>query len=226
MNWRKLLNWKKLKGTENKYSDIATDSEVIEDLEKETESISKIIEVEPVEEVIEKPAKIEEEDPFKAVHELFETATINAMLQMPMWMRLNYFVNTFEKGGDDTNINWDKVNNFLMLGIDKKKPYYNICGKIKNLNQLRKAAVDAQIAFIPEFNMPFYRRKCKQCGDKFTLTIGEIQSYEKKGLNIPCRCYHCRKGINKHINEHIVSTQKEDNVKTEMQLALEKAGII
>lgn len=165
------------------------------------------------------------EECFQAVHKLFEEATENAMLKMPMWMRLNYFANTVGQT-DGKDVNWEKVNRFLMLGIDKKKPYYNICGKIRNVKQLKQAAVDARLAAMPDFGMPFYRRKCKQCGDMFELTLGEIESYERKGLHIPGRCRYCRKGIDKHTGEHIIPKKiEEEPVKTEMQIALEKAGI-
>lgn len=233
MDFKKLLNWRKAKKQESQkigdeFSEVEVTEEINEAIEDANESTESTVseKIENAVEEPESPRATGEEECFSAVRELFEEATTNAMLSMPMWMRLNYFANTFERGGDDTNINWDKVNHFLMLGIDKKKPYYNICGRIHNLKQLRKAAMDAQMAFIPEFDLPFYRRKCKQCGDTFDLTIGEINSYEKKNLKIPCRCYHCRKGINKQTGEHIVPKQKEEeNVKTAMQIAMEKAGV-
>lgn len=170
-------------------------------------------------------SNVKNNDNFDAVHKLFEEATTNAMLSMPMWMRLNYFANTLVKDDKDTKVDWDKVNSFLMLGIDKKKPYYNIYGKIQSIEQLRKAASDAKVAFIPEFDMPFYKKRCKQCGNTFTLTLGEINSYENKGLKIPSRCYCCRKGIEKPVEKKIIQKEKEEPVKTEMQIALEKAGL-
>ena len=43
------------------------------------------------------------------------------------------------------------------------------------------------------------KRKCKQCGEEFTLIDSEIKFYNDKGLNLPKRCSECRKK-NKNIN--------------------------
>ncbi len=224
--FKKLLNWRK----SNKTEEVANAQNVSE----ETPEISEIVSetTEEVAEVdaegdMEKKVPFEESDTLKNFHELMATATENAMRNMPMWMRLNYFANTIGNSSDD-NINWEKVNKFLMLDIDKTKPYYNMCGKIKNVKQLREAAMDAKMAFVPEFNLPFYHRKCTQCGEDFSLTVGEIKYFEKKGLKVPCRCHYCRKGIERTTGNPIVpkqQKQEEEPVKTAMQIAMEKAGI-
>lgn len=36
-------------------------------------------------------------------------------------------------------------------------------------------------------------KKCRDCGKEFTLTDGEIDFYNSKGLNLPSRCEECRK---------------------------------
>lgn len=51
------------------------------------------------------------------------------------------------------------------------------------------------------------KRKCKQCGEEFTLTDSEIKFYNDKGLNLPKRCSECRKK-NKNINNN----EKETNI--------------
>ena len=40
------------------------------------------------------------------------------------------------------------------------------------------------------------KRKCKQCGEEFTLTDSEIKFYNDKDLNLPKRCSECRKKNN------------------------------
>jgi len=35
--------------------------------------------------------------------------------------------------------------------------------------------------------------KCKDCGNDFTLTVGEQEFFAGKGFNEPQRCYDCRK---------------------------------
>lgn len=219
------------KKAEKTISSIESVSEQVPEVEA-TEEVLPVSETEETEAITETtveevPHATGKEECFDAVHKLFEEATENAMLKMPMWMRLTYFANILcREDADDKSINWDKVNRFLMLGIDRKKPYYNIHGKIKSVRQLHEATADARIAAIPDMDMPYYRKRCKQCGEMFELTLGEIESYEKKGLHIPGRCYYCRKGINRQTKEHIIPKQvEEEPVKTQMQIAMEKAGI-
>ena len=37
------------------------------------------------------------------------------------------------------------------------------------------------------------KRKCKQCGEEFTLTDSEIKFFKDKNLDLPKRCSECRK---------------------------------
>ena len=55
------------------------------------------------------------------------------------------------------------------------------------------------------------KRKCKQCGEEFTLTDSEIKFYNDKGLNLPKRCSECRKK-NKNINNNEKESIKETNI--------------
>ena len=54
------------------------------------------------------------------------------------------------------------------------------------------------------------KRKCKQCGEEFTLTDSEIKFYNDKGLNLPKRCSECRKKNN--INNNEKESIKETNI--------------
>lgn len=55
------------------------------------------------------------------------------------------------------------------------------------------------------------KRKCKQCGEEFTLTDSEIKFYNDKGLNLPKRCSECRKK-NKNINNNEKESIEETNI--------------
>lgn len=55
------------------------------------------------------------------------------------------------------------------------------------------------------------KRKCKQCGEEFTLTDSEIKFYNDKGLNLPKRCSECRKK-NSNINNNEKESIKETNI--------------
>ena len=55
------------------------------------------------------------------------------------------------------------------------------------------------------------KRKCKQCGEEFTLTDSEIKFYNDKGLNLPKRCSECRKK-NNNINNNEKESIKETNL--------------
>ena len=55
------------------------------------------------------------------------------------------------------------------------------------------------------------KRKCKQCGEEFTLTDSEMKFYNEKGLNLPKRCSECRKK-NNNINNNEKESIKETNI--------------
>ena len=55
------------------------------------------------------------------------------------------------------------------------------------------------------------KRKCKQCGEEFTLTDSEIKFYNDKGLNLPKRFSECRKK-NNNINNNEKESIKETNI--------------
>ena len=56
------------------------------------------------------------------------------------------------------------------------------------------------------------KRKCKQCGEEFTLTDSEIKFDNEKGLNLPKRFNECRKK-NKNIDNNEKDNIKEPNIK-------------
>lgn len=58
------------------------------------------------------------------------------------------------------------------------------------------------------------KRKCKQCGEEFTLTDSEIKFYNDKGLNLPKRCSECRKkNKNVNINNSNINNNEKERIK-------------
>lgn len=53
---------------------------------------------------------------------------------------------------------------------------------------------------------------CKDCGEEFTIKVGEQKFYEEKGLQLPVRCKSCR-DVRKKIREE--KTQEEKNAEFE-----------
>ena len=149
--------------------------------------------------------------------------SIECVKEMPVWMRCNYLARQMQ-GLKDEQINWDKINEILAyqnedLDFNDFEPVHSI----EEFENVRSCAITAEV---PEFNEPYYRKTCKACGDKFTLTKGELIFFKKKGLKIPGKCYYCRKNIEKP-KQVTVEKEPEEVVveKTQMQIALEKAGL-
>lgn len=168
----------------------------------------------------------------KKVRKMFDELTRNTLRTMPVWMKCNFLINQISNFIDDMNeendkkINWDVVNEILTdteLDID-----FNVFEKIHSIKELEDVRERAIIASVPEFHEPYYKKICKKCSETFTLTAGEVNWFNKKGLKIPCKCEYCRKGIEKPKQIIKVENKKEDvePEKTAMQLALERAGII
>lgn len=51
------------------------------------------------------------------------------------------------------------------------------------------------------------KKKCVQCGREFDLSEGEISYYKGKGIEVPKRCYSCRKA-NRIKNTNVVAKRK------------------
>lgn len=166
---------------------------------------------------------INEKSDYEKVQEIFEQHRRQVLKGFPIWMKCNVLLNSIGKM-DKKNINWDYVNEILNDSNDELN--YNLFDRIETYEQLLDLASDSKIAEVPEFGMPYFKKKCKVCNDEFTLTKGEILSYLKKDLKIPCRCYYCRKGIEKPkpIKQEAIE-KKEEPIKTAFELAFEKAGI-
>lgn len=160
-----------------------------------------------------------------SVKEALSKASLEFVKTFPVWMRCNYLLNQISVMSDKEkqNIKWDLINEILNYQNDNFDfNYFDTIDSVDKLLELRGLATTAEIQ---EFNEPYLKRKCKQCGEEFTLTRGEIDSYLNKSLKVPCRCYYCRKNIEKP-KPIIKKEEKEEPVKTAMEIALEKAGLL
>lgn len=149
----------------------------------------------------------------------FNKAGLEYAKTLPVWMRCNILARQLE-GKTDDEIDWEKINE--ILSYQNKDLDFNDFDKVSSIDQFEEVRLRAISAEVPEFNEPYFRKTCKICGKTFTLTRGEINFFQKKHLDIPVRCHSCRKDITK---PNIVPKTEETVLKTQMQIALEKAGI-
>lgn len=149
----------------------------------------------------------------------------NALVKsMPVWMRCNYLLNMIDRIPEESRdkIDWGYINE--VLRAQNENFDFNIFDDVKSIEDLFDVKMRSTTAEIPEFNEPYFKKTCKCCKEEFTLTRGEINSYLKKSLKVPAKCYYCRKNIKKPIP--VAKTQVEEQpIKTAMQIAMEKAGI-
>lgn len=105
---------------------------------------------------------------------------------------------------------------------------FNIFDEIHSLDELKELQDASNAA---EYDIgPKRKEICKKCGNTFYLTKGELDWYRSRDLNVPKKCPYCRKGIERPVmiyseNENFNESIEEEPVKTEMQIALEKAGV-
>ena len=60
---------------------------------------------------------------------------------------------------------------------------------------------------------------CKDCGNEFTLTVGEQNFYEEKGFVEPVRCKECR---NRRKAERESQSISQEETKNDLEEMLEK----
>ena len=168
---------------------------------------------------------IEEREPFKKLRE----AMVNSLKDYSVFMKLNYFIGVVVTISDKENINWEKINKVLKDFIDEYD-YNTFLFSSKEINSIERLAEirdDLNISSIG--NLGAWRKGiCKKCGDEFSLSYDEVMFYKNKKLHLPKRCYFCRKGIPKPKDEQpkINISQETVECKTDLEIALEKAGLL
>ena len=128
------------------------------------------------------------------IQEYFAKVQEDALLNMPMWMRLNWALNTIgqiynrhpERVPD---IDWDKVNRLLTENVDEYD-FNLIDAPIHLLDELchvQESCIQATV-----MGGPWQRRTCKDCGRTFLMSYGEAEFFKLKLLHVPKRCPKCR----------------------------------
>lgn len=118
----------------------------------------------------------------------------DALLNMPMWMRLNWVLNAVGQIYNQRpelvpDIDWDKVNRLLTENVDEYD-FNLIDAPIHSLDELchvRESCIQATV-----MGGPWRRHICKDCGRTFFISYGEAEFFNLKHLHVPKRCPKCR----------------------------------
>ena len=128
----------------------------------------------------------------RKINEWFHETEMNTLKKMPLWMRLNYFINKICKaikdGYKNEDIKWDYVNEMCTKDLDQFD--YNMYESVDTVEKLDRIRFDVICA--SEGIGSWHKHKCKDCGKEFYMTYKEVHFYEEKGLNLPKRCKECR----------------------------------
>lgn len=164
------------------------------------------------------------------IAEWMRETKLKVIRESAMWMRLRILAheaaNAKAKGFSDEDLDWDTVNELIMLPSPVEYDY-NLVHPVHTADELIAMSADCDMAGIMQ-DMPWHKQKCKACGAEFTLTYSEVEWFKRKEMVPPKRCRYCRKGIErpKKTPEPVRTPKAEEPAKTAMQIAMEKAGII
>lgn len=118
---------------------------------------------------------------------ILEYMILDKIKDFPVWIKFNIVSRTIENTDED-KINWANVN--LMLKTDD--PYdFNAFDYIDSKEKFSYAHEYSNVSGIIRFNNPYVRRVCKDCGNTYTLTVGQVQFYRKHEYQLPKRCNIC-----------------------------------
>ena len=128
----------------------------------------------------------------RKARELFHETQIRTLKKMPLWMRLNYFLNIVGKamldGHTNEDIKWDYINEMCSADLDQFD--YNMYENVDTIEKLEGTRFNVICA--TEGLGPWHKHKCRDCGNTFTMTFNEVNFYKKHGLHLPKRCKACR----------------------------------
>lgn len=135
---------------------------------------------------------IEMEETNRKVRELFHETEVRTLKKMPLWMRLNYFINRVSQaiadGHTNEDIKWDYVNE--MCTADLSPFDYNMFESVSTIEELDGHRFNVLCA--EQGIGPWHKHKCKDCGNTFSMMFKEVNFYKEKGLHLPKRCKACR----------------------------------
>lgn len=169
-----------------------------------------------------------DKDPMIAWQLATREVTLAIIKQAPMWMRFNllsHSVNSAKEQGVENEIDWDSINQLLLE--NRGKWDFTAYDYIDSVTSFWTAFHSCQMAGV-DFG-PWQIHKCKECGENFSMSRGEVFFYEKKKFDLPKRCRWCRehKGEKKAPPPKPVEPNQEDQIKTTaMEEAFKKAGLV
>lgn len=140
------------------------------------------------------------------VQETFAKVQEDALLNMPMWMRLNWALNTVGQIYNQrpelmSAIDWDKVNRLLMENVSEYD-FNLIDAPVHSLDELcrvRESCIQASV-----LGGSWQRRTCKDCGRTFLMNYSEVTFFERNQLRVPKRCPECRAARKERKNAYAV----------------------
>lgn len=135
----------------------------------------------------------EEQKTMEDVRKFFNDKAKETLLTFPLWMRFNYLLNSINKaitdGHTEADIDWDKVNELLATNVNEYD--FNCFKRIETIEQLVWTRADCIAASIDSDGI-WQEHTCKDCGQNFIMSYGEVRFYEEKKLHVPKRCKSCR----------------------------------
>jgi len=131
------------------------------------------------------------EDPVKRVNTAMANYTLEILKTMPLENRCIYVLNKLNKAFmdkiDESQINWDKINEILFSSPLEND--YNLCESVHTAEEVSHLLMSIRESYI--LGGPWYKKTCKTCGEEFYLTKDEITYFVTKGLHVPKRCKNC-----------------------------------
>ena len=125
---------------------------------------------------------------------IIQDMQLKVITTSPMWMRLNCLCNIanqmLKEGHTDADIDWDKVNELLTTNVNEYD--FNAFKRIETSDQLAWVALHCRDASICDDMFIWQEHICKDCGNQFFMTYGEVDFYARKELHVPKRCKACR----------------------------------
>lgn len=136
-------------------------------------------------------------------------ATAQSIRFLPLLMRINYLLNSLVKIDEakkeyvediDPFIDWEFINQIL---TDNIAPSDYSCGerKVSSVEELKQYKIDIELALSDI--QPWIIRKCKQCGEEFSIFFSEAEYFNGKDMQLPKRCKKCRKARKEAANKNI-----------------------
>ena len=116
------------------------------------------------------------------------------LTNVPLFIKLSFILNSineFSNNQKQEDIDWDLVN--LLINNSRLVYDYNIDipKRFTDIDQLYSLR---SIIFMAVNDLqPYYRQKCKTCGETFDLNYGEINFYHQQELKVPTHCKPCIK---------------------------------